>query len=100
MLSITVLGGCTITSIDKETFWSDKFYQLKGSSINNVIQKIGTPFENTKVDGSDVYLFKAVNEDYLGRSSICELQLLVSKGIVSQVDLTGSEGSCSRFKLK
>ena len=100
LLTLLVLGGCTITSIDKEIFWSDKFYQLKGSSINDVIRKIGTPLEVSRANGSDIYLFKTVNEDYLGRSSICELQLLVSKGIVSKVELTGSEGSCSRLGLK
>ena len=100
LLTLLLLGGCTITTVDNDRFWSDKYYQLQGNQINDVIENIGPPAENLKIEESDLYTFETFYEDYLGRTSICKLQLKVEKGIVTQVQIIGSEGSCSRFRLK
>ena len=101
-LSVLLLlfAGCKISGVYTDKFWTDKFYQLEGDSITVVINKIGTPSEITQIEESEVYLFKSIQKNYLGRSPVCELKLQVSNGIISTVELTGSEGSCSMFKLK
>jgi hypothetical protein len=100
LLTLLVLGGCTITGVYTDKFWTDKFYQLKGTSITDVIKRIGLPSSIIQMEEFEVYLFESIQKDFVGRSPVCELKLQVNEDIISLVDLTGSEGSCSKFGLK
>ena len=97
---LLVFGGCTITGVETDKFWTDKFYQLKGTSITDVIKRIGLPSSIIQMEEFEVYLFESIQKDFVGRSPVCELKLQVNEDIISLVDLTGSEGSCSKFGLK
>ena len=96
---LLLLSSCTIRGVDNEEFWTDKYYKLAGTQISDVIDKIGFPTEIVELEGNKIYIFNSIRQDYIGRFPSCELKLMVSKEFITKVEIIGSEGSCSEFKL-
>ena len=86
-LFILFVFGCTVYGVPNKSHWSDQYYKLKGSSITKVLNKIGVPTEKIELEDSQAYIFQSIKENYVGMSSVCELKMIVSKGIVEKVEV-------------
>ena len=96
---LLLLSSCVIRGVDNEEFWTDKYYKLVGTQMSDVTDKIGFPTKIVELEGNKIYIFNSIRQDYLGRFPSCELKLMVSKELITKVEIKGSEGSCSEFKL-
>lgn len=67
--------------------------------MSDVIDKIGIPSEILELEENKIYIFNSIRQDYIGRFPSCELKLILSKELITKVEIKGSEGSCSEFKL-
>ena len=109
LITLLTLNGCA-TVLDGMFNYDQRFYELRGSSLNSVIAKMGLPNNQYELGDSKVYVWSNstnVADPLYGGSSAqtCEVKMVASTNygentyIVRRVEVNGvSQAACTPRK--